>query len=109
MTDSSASIAANSSASNGTTADALDNNRASAHAPKKITEAAELKAKHPSKSKIVQKLLGRAKGASIAEIMGVTGWQPHSARAFLTGLRKKDISILRESRKDGETAYRIAN
>mgnify|MGYP003558890713 CR=1 FL=1 len=67
------------------------------------------KAKSPSKSSIVQKLLGRAKGASIAEIIGATGWQPHSARAFLTGLRKKDITILRESRKDGETAYRIAN
>ncbi len=67
------------------------------------------KAKAPSKSDAVQKLLGRAKGASIAEITSATGWQPHSARAFLTGLRKKDITILRESRKDGESAYRIAN
>ena len=67
------------------------------------------KAKVPSKSDTVQKLLGRAKGASIAEITKETSWQPHSARAFLTGLRKKDITIVRESRKDGETAYRIAN
>lgn len=74
---------------------------------KKASEAAEPRAKAPSKSDTVQKLLGRAKGASIAEITAATSWQPHSARAFLTGLRKKDITIMRESRKDGETAYRI--
>ena len=76
---------------------------------KKLAKSAEQKAKGPSKSEAVQKLLGRARGASIAEITKETSWQPHSARAFLTGLRKKDITILRESRKDGETAYRIAN
>ncbi len=71
--------------------------------------AAEPKSKAPSKSNTVQKLLGRTKGASIAEIMAATGWQPHSARAFLSGLRKKGSTLLRESRKDGETSYRIAS
>ena len=67
------------------------------------------KAQAPTKSFVVQKLLSRTKGASIGEIMTATGWQPHSARAFLTGLRKKNINIVRECRKDGETSYRIAN
>ena len=36
----------------------------------------------------VKKLL-RPKGATLTEINEVTGWLPHSARAFMTGLRKK--------------------
>jgi hypothetical protein len=72
-------------------------------------EDAEPKSKAPSKSNTIQKLLVRAKGASIAEIMAATGWQPHSVRAFLSGLRKKGGTLLRESRKDGETSYRIAS
>ena len=38
-----------------------------------------------TKSAAVQKLLSRNKGATLAEIMNATHWQPHSARAFLTG------------------------
>ena len=90
-------------------ANVVDIKTAGSQAPKKAAEAATQKANVPSKADTVQKLLGRAKGASIAEITAATGWQPHSARAFLTGLRKKDITILRESRTDGETAYRIAS
>ena len=73
-----------------------------------IGEREPAKAQAPTKSFVVQKLLGRTKGASITEIMTATGWQPHSTRAFLTGLRKKNINIVRECRKDGETSYRIA-
>jgi hypothetical protein len=91
------------------TANVVDIKTAIDQGAKKPAKSAEPKAKAPSKSDIVQKLLGRAKGASIAEIAEATGWQPHSVRAFLTGLRKKGLTILRESRKDGETAYRIAN
>lgn len=72
-----------------------------------IVEREPTKPNAPTKSFVVQKMLGRTKGASIAEIMTATGWQPHSARAFLTGLRKKNITITRECRKDGETSYRI--
>ena len=74
-----------------------------------ISEREPTKPKVLTKSFVLQKLLGRTKGASIAEIMTATGWQPHSTRAFLTGLRKKEITIVRECRKDGETSYRIAS
>ena len=61
-----------------------------------------------SKSGAVTKLLSRAKGATLAEIGGATGWQPHSCRAFLTGLRKKGKELIKEQRSNGSTAYRIA-
>lgn len=43
----------------------------------------------------------------MAEMMATTGWQNHSVRAFLTGLRKKRESLVREERPSGETIYRI--
>lgn len=64
-------------------------------------------AKPPRKSVVVLKLLGRSKGATIEEMAEPAGWQPHSTRAFLSGLRKKGMTIAREPRKTGETAYRI--
>ncbi len=60
-----------------------------------------------SKSDSVTKLLRRAKGATLAEVQEATGWQPHSVRAFLSGLRKKGWAVSKEQRKSGETAYRI--
>ena len=63
--------------------------------------------RQPSKSASVLKLLGRAKGATIAEIAEPTGWQPHSTRAYLSGLRKKGHQVIREERRSGETSYRI--
>lgn len=60
-----------------------------------------------SKSDTVIKLLLRAKGATPTELIAATDWQPHSVRAFLSGLRKKGRVIAREARKNGEFAYRI--
>jgi len=61
----------------------------------------------PTKADIVGKLLNSAKGASLGEIAQATGWQHHSCRAFLTGLRKKGHIIIRAKRKDDTTFYRI--
>ena len=63
---------------------------------------------NPSKSDLVAKLLRRAKGATLAELQEVTAWQPHSVRAFLSGMRKKGSPLAKEQRKSGETAYRLA-
>ena len=60
-----------------------------------------------SKSAAVVKLLARPKGATVDEMMTTTGWQPHSVRAFLSGLRKRGQMLIREERKDGRSAYRI--
>ena len=59
-----------------------------------------------TKAAVVTKILSREKGATLLEISKATSWQPHSCRAFLTGLRKKG-PILKEQRSDGCLAYRI--
>jgi hypothetical protein len=51
-------------------------------------------------------LLCRPDGASMDEIVDVTTWLPHTARAALTGLRKRGFNIER-TRADGVTRYRI--
>ena len=65
------------------------------------------KAKTQSKAATVVALLSRGKGASIDEMCKVTKWQKHSTRAFLTGLRKKGLIIIREQRGDEGTVYRV--
>ena len=64
-------------------------------------------AKQPSKSAAVVRLLTRARGATIAEIQAATDWQPHSVRAYLSGLRKAGRPLDKEERKSGETSYRL--
>jgi hypothetical protein len=59
------------------------------------------------KSAAVMKMLARARGATIVEVATATAWQPHSVRAYLSGLRKKGLVLVRETRKSGEGAYRI--
>ncbi|MCH9052434.1 MAG: DUF3489 domain-containing protein [Proteobacteria bacterium] len=50
-------------------------------------------------------LLSRPKGARINDLQKATGWQAHSIRAAITGLRKRGITITR-SQDDGVTVYR---
>lgn len=64
--------------------------------------------KKPTKAEQVQKLLKRTRGATMAEMVSETGWQAHSVRAFLTGLRKKGHIVAKEERKPGLVAYRIS-
>lgn len=63
-------------------------------------------AKPQSKAALVRKLLSRGKGATHIEIGKATGWQPHSCRAFLTGVRKTD-TVIKEQRADSAVAYRL--
>jgi len=62
-----------------------------------------------TKAAILRKLLGRKNGADIGTLQSDTGWQPHSVRAGLSGLRKAGYTIDRtEAAKPGSTAlYRI--
>jgi DNA-binding IclR family transcriptional regulator len=63
--------------------------------------------KSQTKSDTVIALLDRAKGATLDEICKATNWQPHSARAFTTGLRKRGFVLAREQRAEEGTSYRI--
>lgn len=69
--------------------------------------AAASVARPQTKAATVQKLLARGKGATLAELTDATAWQPHSTRAFLTGLRKKGTALVRECRTNGDTCWRI--
>lgn len=51
-------------------------------------------------------LLSRETGASIAELVVALGWQPHTTRAALTGLRKKGQEIAK-TKVGEETRYAI--
>jgi hypothetical protein len=60
-----------------------------------------------TKQSLVLDLLHREGGASLADLVEATGWLPHTARAALTGLRKKGHAIVR-NKIDGVTRYSIA-
>jgi hypothetical protein len=51
-------------------------------------------------------MLERPKGATVAQMCAKTGWQPHSVRAALTGLRKRGLAVTRTKTEAGTTMYR---
>ena len=53
-------------------------------------------------------LLQQEQGVSMAEMMQATGWQAHSVRALLSGLRKKDLAVVCTKQADGPSRYRIS-
>jgi hypothetical protein len=50
-------------------------------------------------------LLQREQGATLEEIVQATGWLAHTARAALTGLRKRGVAIERQERATGPRSY----
>jgi hypothetical protein len=50
-------------------------------------------------------LLVRDEGATISHIIEATGWLPHTARAALTGLKKKSY-VIDSDKVDGIRTYR---
>lgn len=59
-----------------------------------------------SKLKMVIGLLQRDEGATLVELVEVTGWLSHTTRAALTGLRKKGY-VIDKGKRDDVTCYRI--
>ena len=59
-----------------------------------------------SKKSTILELLQRPRGAVIGELTAATGWQSHSVRAVLTGLRKEGRELLRDKDDAGITHYR---
>ena len=45
-------------------------------------------------------LLQRKEGATLEEMVTATGWQVHTARAALTGLKKRGYKVERSTRND---------
>lgn len=63
----------------------------------------------PRKSDLVLGLLKRPKGASIEELQACTGWQPHSIRAVLTGLRKQGFDVALTKHEGKPSTYSVSN
>jgi DNA-binding MarR family transcriptional regulator len=56
----------------------------------------------------VVELLQQNRGATIAELIVVTGWLPHTTRAALTGLRKRGfVTAIDRSDKERGSIYRV--
>lgn len=55
----------------------------------------------------ILKYLRHKNGTTLPVLENATGWQPHSVRAALTGLRKKGHTIDRTKDAKGATIYRI--
>jgi hypothetical protein len=68
--------------------------------------AADAPQPRSTKTSAVIALLQRAEGATQGEIVETTGWQKHTARAALTGLKKKGHTVER-TKADGVSRYRI--
>jgi hypothetical protein len=68
-----------------------------------------------SKQQQVIEMLRRPEGAAIDEIAEATGWQPHTVRGLISGLRKGKLGkreieavAIDTVREDGRTSYRAA-
>ena len=83
--------------------------------------AAPRKPREGTKQQQVLDLLRRQEGTTIAQIIDATGWQPHTVRGFLAGLKKRRgiaIEVLdrvrqvgpnKQGSKGSYSIYRIAD
>jgi hypothetical protein len=62
-----------------------------------------------SKTAKILDLLKRKDGATLAEIMKATDWQPHSVRGFISGTlgKKMGLAVASVKGEDGERRYSI--
>ena len=59
-----------------------------------------------TKAALLRARLAKPGGVTLSEMMQATGWQAHTLRATLTGLRKTGV-ILSRRREGGDTIYAI--
>jgi hypothetical protein len=66
-------------------------------------------ARNGSKKADIIRLLERAKGATLEELMGATGWQAHSVRGFISGTLGKKLKMKIDSfrTEKGDRTYRV--
>lgn len=64
--------------------------------------------KAPSKQQQLAALIVREEGATLDQMITVTGWLPHTTRAALTGLKKKGYAISSDKVKGVRTYRGIA-
>jgi hypothetical protein len=81
--------------------------KAAAKKPARKSDATP-KVKRVSKQAMVIEALCRPEGATVQEMMELTGWQAHSVRGFLSGTAKRKLGLTVERiTEDGRTVYRV--
>jgi hypothetical protein len=90
--------------------------KTNAAGPKKVAKAGKKAAKSErkatarraeSKGAKILEMIGRAKGATLAEIMKATGWHAHSVRGFIsTAGKKHGVTIESTKSEAGDRLYR---
>jgi hypothetical protein len=74
------------------------------------TPTAEVVARPDSKTAKVLAMLRRTEGATLQQIMSVTGWQAHSVRGFVSGTlgKKLHLTVVSVKGEDGQRRYSVA-
>lgn len=64
-----------------------------------------------TKQAVLIELLSRTEGATLPQMVEVTGWQAHTVRGAMAGAlkRKLGLHLTSEKRQDQERVYRITN
>ncbi len=64
-----------------------------------------------TKEALLIALLRRPGGATIAQVVEATGWQPHTVRGAISGAlkKKRGLEVTSEKNEGGERVYRIAD
>ena len=80
----------------------------------RVTSSSELCARSnrlscPDPRAQMMSLLARVEGVTVAEIAEATGWQAHSVRAALSGLRKRGVRIERMGLNGRACRYRVTS
>jgi hypothetical protein len=88
---------------------AVDPESAAALVAEEASTAAAAPQARITKLSQIRTMLVSPSGASLATLCKATGWQSHSVRAALTGLRKAGNSIEKGKAGDGTTLYRITS
>ncbi|MBS0384352.1 MAG: DUF3489 domain-containing protein [Proteobacteria bacterium] len=73
----------------------------------KTTQSLKRNTAAPSKIDQIIAALRAPKGATIAALTALTGWQTHSVRGALAGAVKKRGLCVSSTKADGERVYRI--
>jgi hypothetical protein len=63
-----------------------------------------------TKEALLVALLRRPEGATVAQVIEATGWQPHTVRGAVSGAlkKKRGLAVTSEKGEKGERVYRIA-
>ena len=61
-----------------------------------------------TKTSTILRLISRKIGATAEQLQKATGWQPHSVRAAISGLRKAGHTVQTQANAKGVSVYKLA-